>query len=547
MFALSIPVFGIVTTWFAYVPAHPAVAIHGVFESLKAPPAGWAIQDRPVDGSTILFLRLHLRQQNVAEFEQMVYDISTPGHPSYGEHMTQYAVNNILQPAEQTLKLVTDWFSPAGTKSAPSLDSNFLNIKTTVSKAELLLHVEYAFFRNEANGKVVLRTLGYSPPLKLHELVDMIHPTTYFPSVNAMKTTVVGCKEIRSANCVKALYGFEDFTPPTGHGNKFAIAGYLEEYVRDDDLAIFEEIYANETVRTEYEFISVVGGLNTQYWGQDTIESAIDVQYRIASKYSTPVSYYQTTGCPPINLSLQTTSDDSEPYLQWLTFMLALNDTELPPSSQDLMQTKSKQSPSPTPKLSATCSLSSQLAVSRLSSRPAKMGQVVCASLTTERTRPSSFRFPCFLSFRHCGRRYPTHRARKWHLVLKRRFLELLRSSAYQESTVSSYVQKYGKWWAPYFNASGRTYPDVSAQGTNVGIIYWGGHRYEAGTSFSTPIFASVISLINSDRLSKGFKLLGFLNPWLYSSASAGLQDILSGGSTGYRSTYPGANILGAG
>lgn len=293
MFSPSIPLFVIATTLFAHVFSQSTVSVHGIFESLEACPPGFSIHDEPVDGSSILSLRLHLRQQNVVEFEQMVYDISTPGHPSYGEHMTQYAIDNILQPRDETLKLATDWIPLAESKNSPSLESNFLHVNTTVTDAEVLLKAKYAFFRHDTTGMVVLRTLSYSLALELHEHIDMVHPTTYFPGVNAMKTKVVAqsknppvtqrhhlakawidielekrkisshptsptrldvasCNTTVTPDCVKALYGFEDFVPSTSQGNKFAIAGYREEYVRDDDLVIFEEIYANETVGTGY-------------------------------------------------------------------------------------------------------------------------------------------------------------------------------------------------------------------------------------------------------------------------------------------------------
>ncbi|CZR57611.1 related to Tripeptidyl-peptidase sed3 [Phialocephala subalpina] len=472
-----------------------------------------------MDPLTIINLRMHLRQQNIVEFEQRVYDLSTPGHPSYGAHMSQKVIDNLLRPAEETLQLVMDWLSFARLNNIPSLDNNFLYINTTVAEASLLLNAEYAFFLNEVTGKVVLRTLSYSLPLDLHEHIDMIHPTTSFPSVSTRKATMLDGKQTTPAGRRRQAKG------DMGHE-------FEKRKVRDDDLAIFEEIYANETVGTGYEFISVNGGLNTQYWGQDTVESAIDVQSGIALNSPTPVSYYQTAGQPPFNASLQITSDDSELYLEWLTFMLALNDTEL---AQVVSMSYADEEQSVSIAYAKTvCNLFAQLAArgSQHCLRLVMMGQVGSASPMTERTPLSATQHiepEIGVSFSGGG------------------FSNYFSRPSYQERAVSSYLENHGRRWAPYFNSTGRGYPDVSAQGTKVSIIYWGGHRYEAGTSCSTPIFASVISLINSDRLSKGFKPLGFLNPWLYSSASAGLEDILSGRSTGCGSTYPGANIPGAG
>ena len=71
---------------------------------------------------------------------------------------------------------------------------------------------------------------------------------------------------------------------------------------------------------------------------------------------------------------------------------------------------------------------------------------------------------------------------------------------SYQSSAVSSYLSALGKTNSGKFNKNGRGFPDVSAQGQNVEIYYQGSSTTVSGTSCSSPIFASVIALIN-DRL----------------------------------------------
>lgn len=48
------------------------------------------------------------------------------------------------------------------------------------------------------------------------------------------------------------------------------------------------------------------------------------------------------------------------------------------------------------------------------------------------------------------------------------------------------------------------------------------------GTSASTPIFSSVITRINEERLNVGKKPIGFLNPSLYANPSM-LNDVTNG------------------
>lgn len=52
------------------------------------------------------------------------------------------------------------------------------------------------------------------------------------------------------------------------------------------------------------------------------------------------------------------------------------------------------------------------------------------------------------------------------------------------------------------------------------------------GTSCSSPIFTSVVALLNDELLNAGKPVLGFLNPWLYANPGA-FNDITSGWNPG--------------
>ncbi len=99
---------------------------------------------------------------------------------------------------------------------------------------------------------------------------------------------------------------------------------------------------------------------------------------------------------------------------------------------------------------------------------------------------------------------------------------------SYQSSAVSSYLSSIGSTNSGKFNTSGRAYPDVSAMGTNVEIVVDGQSETVDGTSCASPIFASVVALLNDQLIAAGKSPLGFLNPFLYANPSA-FNDITSG------------------
>jgi len=71
------------------------------------------------------------------------------------------------------------------------------------------------------------------------------------------------------------------------------------------------------------------------------------------------------------------------------------------------------------------------------------------------------------------------------------------------------------------WNRMGRGEPDVAANGHNGLIVVGGRSEPVGGTSMSSPIFAGVISFLNTISLSKTGKSLGFLNPFLYTMQAA--------------------------
>lgn len=99
---------------------------------------------------------------------------------------------------------------------------------------------------------------------------------------------------------------------------------------------------------------------------------------------------------------------------------------------------------------------------------------------------------------------------------------------SYQDTVVESYLSSFGSTDNGLFNVSGRAFPDVAAMAVNLSIVVDGEFVHITGTSCSSPIFASVIALINDALATAGNSPLGFLNPFLYANPDA-FHDITSG------------------
>lgn len=109
---------------------------------------------------------------------------------------------------------------------------------------------------------------------------------------------------------------------------------------------------------------------------------------------------------------------------------------------------------------------------------------------------------------------------------------------AYQASAVASYLKTAASSLPPQskWNVSGRAYPDVSAlggEGNPYCIIVGSAFTGVAGTSAACPVFAGTVAKLNELRLAKGASPLGFLNPWIYGTASAAFNDVTVGRNCG--------------
>jgi tripeptidyl-peptidase I len=84
------------------------------------------------------------------------------------------------------------------------------------------------------------------------------------------------------------------------------------------------------------------------------------------------------------------------------------------------------------------------------------------------------------------------------------------------------------------YNKGGRAFPDVAANGAHLvnfmdGEFTPGG---QAGTSLATPIFASLVTMINQERTVAGKGPVGFINPVIYKHPEV-FNDITRGGAPG--------------
>lgn len=112
-------------------------------------------------------------------------------------------------------------------------------------------------------------------------------------------------------------------------------------------------------------------------------------------------------------------------------------------------------------------------------------------------------------------------------------FSNIFEQPSYQAKAVNHYLKKYAPAYGDsVFNKSGRGFPDVSALGRNLTTVYLGQTYGFGGTSASAPIFASILNLLNEERIRLNKTTVGFVNPVLYKHPEM-FNDIVNGSNPG--------------
>ena len=243
-----------------------SVASAKVFHSLPNVPQGWSLV-RSASPSDAVSLKIALHQRSAADLERVVLEVSTPGHPNYGMHLTRDEVRSYTAPSDAAVDAVAVWLRDNGIDSF--FDNDWVSFTTTVDRANALLDTRFDWYKYEDSDAPVLRTLAYSVPDALIDHVDLVQPTTRFGKFSTHKSTIFSMEYVEdqeesnvkstlaipaqqkslavcdagiTPTCLKNLYHI-NYTVTNPADNLVGFASYLNEYARYSDLNLFTKYY----------------------------------------------------------------------------------------------------------------------------------------------------------------------------------------------------------------------------------------------------------------------------------------------------------------
>ncbi|KAK7699065.1 hypothetical protein SLS64_011979 [Diaporthe eres] len=541
-----------------------ASASSNAFESINQVPRGWT-RVQSADPTEKIKLRVSLKQQNLDQFYDSLLQVSTPDHPQYGKHYEGHELRSLLRPSDEASATAISWLQDNNVTDVQD-DGDYLMFRTTVGTANTLLDTQFDWYRGE-DGMQMMRTSRYSVPQDVAAHINFVQPTTRFGTakrlashvnimdagattdgtskwvsapdvkVNAAAAVDPACNTAITPQCLFQLYNVNFKGDPAG-GNTAGYASFVGESARFTDMTMFEQVYAPFAANRNFSVVTMNGGINDQTSQADSGEANLDQQYVLAVGFDTPVTEFSVGGLGqlvPDGESPTQEGNSNEPFLEWLIALSAMDNSQIP-NSISVSYGENEQE-IPLPYATQVCNMFAQLGARgksvMIASGDSGVGSFCQAN---DGTNAPKFQpqFPASCPYVTAVGGTQGIAPEMATFFSSGGFSNVWPRPAYQEQAVSTYLQTtIGNNFTGLFNATGRGFPDVAAQSVNYHVIDKGRDSAVQGTSAAAPTFNGIVTLLNSARLQAGQPTMGFLNPWLYSNASAAMNDITTGASTG--------------
>lgn len=494
--------------------------------------------------------------------------VSDPSHHRYGQHLTQQQVHDLISPADETTELIEEWLfvndiDPAHCEYNVARD--WISLTLPVAQVERLLRTKYSVYQHQDGTKLV-RTTQWSLPRSLHDHVTTIQPTTAFLRANPKGNTVltvpteVDLDQLTAAansstlnrvcnfagmttKCLRTLYNTVNYSVQSSSKNQIAFTNYLGQVSSRADAKLYLQNFRPEAVNSSYAVnqVSVENGPLDNATAGAGVEGNLDFETILGLVYPTPVTLYSTGGSPPFDPDAFTTTNTNEPYLTWVLYLREQDANTIPrvisTSYGDDEQTV------PESYAKTVCDQFAALGAQGISlffssGDYGVGGNDSCISNDGQNRTTFLPTFPAscpYVTTVGGTKNYPEVVAYDSQngYASGSGFSNYFNRQSWQDTAVERYLDTIGDQFKGLYNASGRAYPDLAAQGYRYLVFVNGSVRSVDGTSCATPAIASIFSLVNDALAAKGKPPMGWLNPWLYQQGFAAFTDIVNGSSVG--------------
>jgi len=503
-------------------------------------------------------------QRNIPELERVLSDVSDPTSENYGKHWTRAEVGAFTSNPVAT-KAVLDYLSSMEvTIDHRTLYDEYITATGSVAVWESLFNTEFNVYTLKAHSgpdlaesdvdveseHKFIRTESYSLPSELSEHVTAVFNTVQFPELRSKRRSTVSDSKkalgddnyyYYSGNATgvvtpQLLYEYYSISNPVGSAQvSQAVFETGDDAMNPDDLTVFQQAFNLKVEAISQDIGGHVSTLacNSQYYS-GCYESNLDVQYIMAISQSTPTTYYYYDFISWSDL-ITTVADIANPSnvysISWGSYEITVAS-----SYKDSFKTEAIKLGVMGTTLVAASGDDGVIAQSNSGSYlcgyyalfPASCPYVTAVGGTVgpESNNPEiacTSNVDESILITSGGGFSSYYDAPDFQKPFIKTYFSAVDGTSKQPSSGSN--MKY--------NPSGRGYPDVALMAHNYIIAVDGSPEAVDGTSASTPVFAGMLSLVNSQRVAAGKSTLGWVNPLLYKYYASFTNDITEGDKNG--------------
>ena len=505
----------------------------------------------PASMHTVVFA---VAQQNIDKLERILLDVSDPNSENYGKHWSRAEVGAFTSNPKAS-NVVLEYLSTKNVKvDHQTLYNEYITATGPVAEWESMFNTEFSKYSLKSRADVesksaidhekehtVVRCESYSLPSELSDHVSAVFNTVQFPEVRTKRRAQLFSVEksimpddqfgiFPGYVTPQLLYQYYNISTPVGSSDvSQAVFETGGQTLDPNDLTTFQKYF---NLQVEAISKDIGGGISTYacyYYGVGyCLEANLDVQYIMAVSQNTPTTYYYYDG---ISWSdwITTVADTSNPAN---VYSISYVSTEIyvQQSDKDSFQTEAiKLGVMGTTIIASSGDsgvLSNDDECGYYALFPASCPYVTAVGGTVG-PESNSPEIACTSG----GDVLITSGGG---------FSNYFTAPDFQKPFINAYftnVKGTSKQPASSatinYNSNHRGYPDVALLAHSYAVVADGYFYVVDGTSASAPVFAGMISLVNSQRVAAGKSSMGWVNPFLYKYYSNFTNDITEGDKNG--------------
>lgn len=495
----------------------------------------WTESVAQVTGADRMDISIALPSTNIAELEKIVQEVSTPGSPSYGKHLSAAEVRALTKPDDEHVQAVVSWLRSHGVFAKLSASGTNVVFNARAKKVEEIFETNVRRVRNTETGVEKLRSTTYSTPEYLDDKIQAVFGLHGMPlPPRKYKTEPVGAGPANvNPATINAKYNIAGVNVTRSLTNRQAVAEFQGQNGEQSDLnKFFAQQVSPSAYKAGDELIYKVVGTNGRRSGT---EAALDIQYIMGVAPGIKTEFWGYPGndfCKDMNeFTSQILGTDDAPFVFSVSYGWQGELSQLGCNPRDITTTNDNFKKLAARGISVLISSGdsgSQYQNQKLyPSWPASSPYVTAVGGTRfVNQSPSDAEMATDQFGSGGGFSQDFDRAQ----------------AQWQEADVTSYVRNVpNKPPASAYPAGGRGTPDMSGIAEGYAVFSNGFLSRVGGTSASAPMFAAIVSLLNEARIQVGKAPLGLLNPFLYENAQAFTDVTLGTGAvtrSGYKMAY---------